>query len=78
MTQIQFTGTREEFLAKAREMMTEEDIEAIARHYHDRTGDNYTVDWDRCKPRYRTQVRKMVRNVLDCAALQTPHKANPK
>lgn len=33
--QIQFTGTREEFLAKAREMMTEEDTRPCTCHPND-------------------------------------------
>ena len=49
--------------------ISEERIEEIAQHYHDMTGDNDTVPWERCKGNYRTQVRKMVRKVLNCAAL---------
>lgn len=45
------------------------EIERIAMSYHDRNGDSFDVPWSKTKSRYRTQVRKMVRNVLDCARL---------
>lgn len=44
-------------------------LDEIAMHYHDMTGDNYTVPWEKCSSRYRTQVRKMVRNVINCQAI---------
>lgn len=47
-------------------MINEDKINEAAKYYHDSKSDNYTLPWMKQKPNYRTQTRKMFRDVIYC------------